>query len=138
MSWKLEAPRNHSWRKYTLNLRAKYCLNKRTWNFSKKSYDLGTDLYLREVVTNNNYFCGFLKFQNQWTCTAQWAKNGLSQKMTKQIKLRYCYDFEMFTKWNHTTILKIWIRYFLNNRGNQLQSLFRPITMGLKGCIRAG
>ena len=67
---------------------------------------MGTDLYLREVVTNNKYFCGFLKFQNQWICTAQWAKKGLSQKMTKQIKLRYWYDFEMFTKWNHTTILK--------------------------------
>ena len=94
-------------------MRAKYCLNKRTWNFSKNSYDLGADLYLREVVTNNNYFCGFLKFQNQWTCTAQWAKKGLSQKMTKQIKSRYCYDFEMFTKWNHTTIPKIWIQYIL-------------------------
>ena len=78
---------------------------------------------LQYIQYNNNYFCGFLKFQNQWTCTAQWAKKGLSQKMTKQIKLRYWYDFEMFTKWNHTTILKIWIRYFLNNRGNQLQSL---------------
>ena len=37
----------------------------------------------------------------------KWAKKGFSQKMTKQIKLRYWYDFEMFTKWNHTTILKI-------------------------------
>ena len=45
--------------------RYKYCLIKELGIFPKKSYDLGTDLYLREVVTNNNYFCGFLKFQNQ-------------------------------------------------------------------------
>ena len=48
-------------------------------------------------------------------------------KRQRQRTLRYCFwiwnDFEMFTKGNYTTIPKIWIRYILNNRGNQLQSL---------------
>ena len=37
---------------------------------------------------------------------AQWAKKGLAQKFTIKLNLRYWYDFEMFTKWNHTSILE--------------------------------